>query len=365
MASRPGSGPESPPRPAPDKDNANRTRRRAFAWLRAGLTLAVVVALFVYAIPMISGAPWADVRVALTSITLAQILVLAFLWLGGLATHTITLTAALPRLSHRRALALSLTGSAVANVLFVGGAAGIAMNYKMARTWGFQRAAIATYTVVTNIWDVLGKLCLPAFAVGVLALSGDALAVKSLFPTFLVSVGMLVVVVLIGAMVTSPRRTATIGGHLDRGLTRAAHVVGLPREVHLTPTLLKLQRECASVIRAAWTRLTAGIVAYLFMLGALLYTCLWVSHANLPLSAVIAGLAGERLLTLAGLTPGGAGIIEVGLSGLLLLLGGSPVGVVEGVLLYRIFTYGMEIPVGGTTLAAWFFLQRRNRAATA
>ena len=49
---------------------------------------------------------------------------LVVLWVAGLVAHTMTLTAALPGLTHRRALLLSLTGSAVANVLPLGGAAG-------------------------------------------------------------------------------------------------------------------------------------------------------------------------------------------------------------------------------------------------
>ena len=66
-----------------------------------------------------------------------QLVALVALWALGLLSHTVTLTAALPTLTHRRALTLSLTGSAVANVLPLGGAAGIALNYRMTRHWGF------------------------------------------------------------------------------------------------------------------------------------------------------------------------------------------------------------------------------------
>ena len=77
---------------------------------------------------------------------------------------------------------------------------------------------------------------------------------------------------------------------------------------------------------------------------------------------MLVGFAAERLLTLAGLTPGGAGLVEVGLAGLLVALGGDPVAVVSGVLLYRLFTFGLEIPVGGVSLAAWLWLRRASRA---
>ena len=96
------------------------------------------------------------------------------LWLAGLAAHTIALTAALTGLTHRRAMLLSLTGSAVANVLPLGGAAGIAMNQRMTRSWGFPNSAFVTYSVVTNVWDVLAKAFVPVLVLPVLILGGPA-----------------------------------------------------------------------------------------------------------------------------------------------------------------------------------------------
>ena len=83
------------------------------------------------------------------------------------------------------------------------------------------------------------------------------------------------------------------------------------------------------------------------------------------MTPVLVGFVGERLLTMAGLTPGGAGIVEVGLSGLLIAGGGVPLAVVTAVLLYRLFTYGLEIPVGGLGVAAWQSQRRRHLVGTA
>src|ERR1700709_1600924 len=83
------------------------------------------------------------------------------------------LTAAMPRLTHRRALTLSLTGSAVSNLVPMGGALGIGLNYWMSRSWGFSKPAFTLYTFVTNLWDVMAKLSLPALALAALLLTGD------------------------------------------------------------------------------------------------------------------------------------------------------------------------------------------------
>jgi len=78
---------------------------------------------------------------------------------------------------------------------------------------------------------------------------------------------------------------------------------------------------------------------------------------------LLTGLAVDRLLTLVVFTPGGAGVVEIGTVAALVALGGAPVAVTAGVVLYRGFTCLLEIPVGGTTLAIWLLHNRRRVAA--
>jgi uncharacterized membrane protein YbhN (UPF0104 family) len=70
----------------------------------------------------------------------------------------------------------------------------------------------------------------------------------------------------------------------------------------------------------------------------------------------------ERLGTLVPITPGGAGVAEIGTVAWLVAIGLDPVEVVAGVLLYRIFLVAMEIPVGGVLLGCWAWLQRSTVA---
>lgn len=79
-------------------------------------------------------------------------------------------------------MVLSLTGSAVANVLPFGGAAGIALNYRMCHRWGFERSAFGIYTLVTNLWNILARLSLPAVALLWLTVSVRSASATSLPP---------------------------------------------------------------------------------------------------------------------------------------------------------------------------------------
>jgi uncharacterized membrane protein YbhN (UPF0104 family) len=66
----------------------------------------------------------------------------------------------------------------------------------------------------------------------------------------------------------------------------------------------------------------------------------------------------DRILTLIVLTPGGSGFTEAGTAAALVALGGSPAAVAAGVLLYRGFTFALEIPVGGLLLGGWLVRRR-------
>lgn len=332
----------------------------ASRWGRYVLGVAFAATLLAVAIPSLSGVAWSDVSAIVTSLPARAMFALAGLWLLGLLAHTIALTAALPGLTHRRALTLSLTGSAVSNVLPLGGAAGVALNYKMVRTWGFDRPQFAAYTVVTNLWDVLAKMLLPVLTVPLLLLTGTALPGRVLAPGIGAVVGLALFTILLVASISSAQAAARVGAAADFGLNAILRRFGSRRRVALKCLLVDTQHSCRRVIASGWARLSLGMVLYTGLLYILLSSCLHLAGAGVGPGAIVAGFTVERLLTLATITPGGAGVVEVGLSGVLLLLGGDPAGVVAGVLLYRLLTFGFEIPVGGTGLAAWLWLHRRN-----
>ncbi|MBB6626995.1 flippase-like domain-containing protein [Nocardioides sp. KIGAM211] len=338
---------------------------RGLRGLRALGSVAGVAVLLVVVVPLVAGAPWAAVGRTLAQVPWPVVAGLGVLWLAGLLAHTITLTAALPRLTHGRALLLSLTGSAVSNVLPFGGAAGIALNYRMTRAWGHDRAAFAAYTVVTNVWDVLFKLTLPALALGWLALAGHLV----LGPVVSAAVAATVVLALLsatgGALLVHDPLARRLGGACEGLVGGVLRVLRCSRRPAVADGLDRVRRECRELLSGSWRRLSLGMLLYSALLLALLAGCLAVTGAGLPLAAVFAGFAVERVLTLVGVTPGGAGVVEVGLVGLLVALGGDPVGTVAGTLLYRVFTYGLEIPVGGLGLLVWLRLRRAGAAPSA
>ncbi len=331
--------------------------------LRGLLSLVAGVVLVALVLPHVAAVPWASVGAALRAVPMPDLLALAALWLTGLLAHTVTLTAAMPPLTHRRALTLSLTGSAVANVLPLGGGAGVALNHRMSRTWGFDNNAFAVYTIVTNLWDVWARLCLPLVAFAWLTLSTQPLAPSMVAASAVAAAALSASALLVALVALSPRVALVAGRAADTALLTVFRLVGSGRRPALEHALPRLHRSAGAVIRSGWPRLTAGVVAYAVLTAALMWGCLTICGSGLPASAVFAGFALERVLSLLGLTPGGAGVVEIGVTGLLLALGGDPVGTVSGVLLYRLFTFGLEIPVGALGLVGWWWTHRQAKSA--
>jgi uncharacterized membrane protein YbhN (UPF0104 family) len=343
----------------------SRARRARTSWLGARSVLSVLGSgvLLLVVVPLVAGAPWSAVGGALGAVPAVDLVALTAIWLAGLVAHTVTLTAALPGLTHRRALALSLTGSAVSNVLPFGGAAGIALNSRMVREWGFDRPAFVAYTVVTNVWDVLFKLGLPAVSLGWLLLVGGLAPGPLVAPVVAATVALALVSVAGAVVLVHDRVAATLGVLADRAAECVLRLLGSRREPRLAAATARTRAACRSVVGASWRWLTIGMAGYSLLLLALLWGCLRAAGGGVPPAVVFAAFALERVLTLAGVTPGGAGVVEVGLVGLLVAAGGDPIAAVAGTLLYRTFTYGLEIPVGGVALAVWL-VRRRSSTGT-
>ena len=82
-----------------------------------------------------------------------------------------------------------------------------------------------------------------------------------------------------------------------------------------------------------------------------------VSSDEVTWVEAFAGWSLGRALQLIPLTPGGVGPVELGLTGLLVGLGGSNVEVVAAVLVYRAFTVLPTLLLGLATLGAWRWLR--------
>jgi len=359
--------PSEPPLPGaarPDQPAPQDAAPRRWDWWRVAEGIASVAlgaALLIWGLPLVAGSDWSSIGSVFSELTLWQVVVLGLVWQFGLWVHTIALCAALPGLSSPRAWFLNQTGSAVSNLLPLGGAAGTALNYSTCRVWGFSTAAFLRWALVTNIWDTLGKLVVPAVAVLWLVASDTT------SPDTLVSAAVVGAVVL-GLMVafTWFMLHRDVGMKVvARALDTLVHSLHLRRlrDQHFAADAGQFRRQLADLVAHAWGRLTVGKAAYALSQAALLWLCvLWLGGEASP-AVVFAAFAAERVLSMAVVTPGATGVVEVGMTGTLVWFGVDPAIAAASVLLYRAFVIGLEIPFGGTALLWWLIRTRRTRRA--
>ena len=291
----------------------------------------------------VAGVTWSEVGGLLGQVTVPTLLGLAGLWFAGLAIYATVLAAAMPGLGLRRGLVLNLSGSAVANLVPLGGAVATGMNWQMARRWGCTNAGFVSYCVLTNALDVVTKLLLP----GVALLSLWAVSV-TVPPTLLIlslgSVAAGLAVVGVPVILVRRRRGPPTRPGSSRLRSRAGGIIDQVR----------------STGEGAWTRLVPGSIAYVAAQVLLFVCCLHAVGLSVAAPVVVMAAAIERLGTLIPITPGGTGVAEIGTVAWLLANGVDPTGAVAGVVLYRLFLIALEIPVGGVVLGAWLVARRRR-----
>lgn len=323
----------------------------------------VVVALLgsglLAALPWFLGVSWAAIATTVAGVPVLVLLGLAALWVSGLVVHAPVLRAAMPGLGTRQALTLNLAGSAVSNVLPVGGPAGMGLGYAMARSWGFRPDAFASYTVATNLWNALGK-----FAMGLTVLATAALLGVGL-PTGLSAIILSATAFMAAATGTAilTFRTETVtlaaGRRIDQ-VIRFFRPHARPRGC--AAWLLGTRNQLVAAVRRGWKVMSAGVVVYLVLQAGLLLACLAAVGAGAPVSVVLIAFAIERLISLAPITPGASGIAELGTVAALHSFGVGTIEAASGVLLYRAFMFAIEIPIGGALALHWLHGTRRRRA---
>jgi glycosyltransferase involved in cell wall biosynthesis/uncharacterized membrane protein YbhN (UPF0104 family) len=339
--------------------------RVASGWsrLRFALSWIAALALVVVGVPRVVNVSWRGVVPVLESLPWTAVIALIGVWLLGLFVHSFVLTAAAPSLSRRRAMTLNVTGSAVSNVVPLGGAAGVELNRRMMRSWGIDTRTFTGFTFLTNLWDIGAKLLLPVVAVIALVRSGVTVTAPLQLASLVGALVFTVVVALAATLLLSPRWTIVLGRSVEAGLKPARRLFG-GRTPDVTGGLLEIRRECGHLVANGWLRMTLGISGYVALQGLLLGLCLHLTGAGTTATATLAGFAVERMLTIVPITPGGVGIADLGLVGVLLTLGGDPAGVTAAAVLFRAFIFLVEIPVGGGALGLWLLGRRHEAGCT-
>jgi len=298
--------------------------------IQAAVSLAVVVGIFVGVMPRIAnyGGVWDTIR-AMTGLELTTLLLIG-LW--NLVTYWLVLTAVLPGLTYPQAAISNQASTAISNTLPAGGALGVGVTYAMYSSWGFTGADVTRSVVVSGIWNNFVKMGFPIVALALLATTEDVSS--ALLVASLVGVAVLIgSIVVFGLILKSDWLAERLGNAMGRVVSGIKGVV--------------------------ISTLISHSSLYVVLLVALRHV--GVAESDVSWIRVLAAFAFVRLISALPITPGGLGVVELGLTAALFIgVDDESIqeAIVAAVLVFRFITYFLPIPLGTASYLYW----RRNRS---
>lgn len=325
--------------------------------MRALLSLAVIVAVFGFALPKIAN--FSDVWSTITEMTWIEIGTLALFAIWNTVTYWFVLNAALPGSTLSQNALVNQASTAVSNTLPAGGAFGVAVTYAMYSSFGLGVGAVTLAILVTGIWNNVVKFGLPIIALGLLALTGDATG--PLLVAALIGLAALAGAIVLGVLVlASDRLAAKVGAGLARVAAPVLRLLRRHPPRDWDAAAVRGRARVIDLLRGRWLVLTvATLVSHLSLFLVLLVALrhVGVSEDEVSWIQVLAAFSFGRLVTALPITPGGLGVVELALTGALVAAGGEAAPVAAAVLVYRALTFLPPIVFGGPAYLIW----RRTR----
>ncbi|HEX4324444.1 MAG TPA: lysylphosphatidylglycerol synthase transmembrane domain-containing protein [Gaiellaceae bacterium] len=325
-------------------------RRSRRAVLRSALGIALAAAVFVVVVPRIASyrsvgkqletvsAPWA---IGLAAAVVLDVLTTALPW-----------RALLPQLSWVGALGFTQASTALTFVLPGGAPLGMAISFGLLRRLRVTAGAAGFAVALTGIWSQVMILLYPLVGAALVFASGNLSGSTAAIAGASAAAGA-IIAVLAFAVLRSPRAALWVGDSAGRLGARVARSLRRRPPEWSGEALVRVRAERVTDLRRRWPALTAAtlgnqLTAYLIF--ELSLRAVGVSIASLPLSESFLAWAIGRVISSLPLTPGGIGVVELGMIGTLVGFGAPHAHVVAAVLLYRALVIVPTLVVGGIAL---------------
>jgi uncharacterized membrane protein YbhN (UPF0104 family) len=315
--------------------------------------VAILIVVFVVVLPRI--ADYGTVWEILTDTPTRDLLIL----LGAAVVNVLTFPppwmAAVPGLGYGHAMVLTQSSTAASAVLPGGDVVGMGTQFAMLRGWGFTSQDATLAVIATGLWNQAVNVLFPVVAVLLLSLQG---AVPQGLLTAAEIGGALFVVAVAGFVVLlwRERHARGLGEAAARAVEWVAGVVGRVHRPAWGDAAVRFRNQTVGLVRRRWPHLTVATIVghltvWLVLLAAL--RAVGVGADEVSVLESFAAWSLVRILTAIPITPGGLGIVELGLTGALVAFGGAQEPVVAAVLAYRVLTMVPPIALGGVCLVVW------------
>jgi uncharacterized protein (TIRG00374 family) len=347
----------------PVKPQPKKSRKRQV--IGVAIAVAVIGCVFFVLLPRIAN--YSDVWGVVKTLTWWQLLLLLAATALNLATYAPPWMVALPGLRFRQAFVVTQASTASTFVAPGGAAPGMAVSFAMLKAWGFQGQAVGLAVAVTGVWNQLAIFGFPIVALGLLTLEGN----KNTLLRTVGLIGLAVFVLVVAGLavgLSSDRKAQGIGDFAARVATRLLRIIRKGPVSWSGQSFVRFRHQTIGLLRRRWHLLTLATLAGQLTVFLVLYTSLRVldvSAAEVTGIEAFAAWSLGRLLGSLPLTPGGLGLVELGLTGLLVGFGGRQAEIVAAVLIYRFLTMVPTLVLGLIAGATWKYHDpHRGQAAS-
>ncbi len=243
----------------------------------------------------------------------------------------------------RSLLAMTLAAQSVNNSLPAGAAFSAIYGFRWYRRFGADEKLAA--------WSLVGTMLGAALSLALVAAGGVAMATSQGASLNLIGVviGVLIVTMLAGALLLYERPLIAVTSWSVRVARR---VVGRPRG-DLDEAIARVV-SWITVVRMTWREGAAvvgwGLGNWLFDCGTFAF-CFLAVGAPVPLKGLLLAYGAGQLAANLPITPGGLGAVEGSITIALVAFGGQETSTVAAVLLYRVISFWLQLPVGWSCAA--------------
>jgi len=319
------------------------TKRRL---ITLGFGVAVVVATFIFVLPRIAN--YHDVLRVVEGLSWKQIAVLLLATSINLLTYAPPWMAALPGLGFRRAFAVTQASTASTYIAPGGATVGVALSYSILRGWGFTAGGVGLAEAVTGVWNQFALLGFPVVALALLGLLHESDAVLQAVAAIALAI-LLVAAGAFAAGLSTPKVARVVGGFVTRVANWALGRIGRKPARFTADSFVRFRDNAVGLLSRRWHVLTLATLAGQLTVFVLFLVCLRTTHVSAAEVNGVEAFAAWSLARLLGslpITPGGIGVVEVGLTTALVGFGGDDARVVAAVLLYRFLTIVPTLVIG-------------------
>ena len=345
----------------PEQEKPSRTKQ-----IIAGIvTLLVLVLVFGIVFPQF--ADYQQAWDAIQGMSNWALVALGIATIVNILVYVWPYQAALPTLRYWPAFVVRQTSFMISNVVPLGGAFGLAVQYAMLGSYGFGSAPTTATIGITSVWNLFVTLSLPVLAAIGLIFLGQATSAVWIAA----GLGLLVVggmIVFFGLALRSEAAARRIGGWADSAVGWLLGLVRQEYEPALADWMVSFRDSTIDVISIRWQLITGANVLQQLAQFAILAIAVFAIQGGGADNAVnlieaFAAFAFARLGGFIPITPGGLGTIDALLVGFLSTAGLTNDQALAATMVWRALSYFPQVFIGIGTFLYWRGRQAKQAQA--